>query len=48
MGHDKKIALAMKVKYHTQKFLREPSDQVFVLVLFEKKAPDKVFVFVLK
>ena len=37
MGHDKKIALAMKVKYHIQKFLREPPDQVFVFVLIEKK-----------
>ena len=37
MGHDKKIALAMKVKYHIQKFLREQPDQVFVFVLIEKK-----------
>ena len=29
------LFLWMKVKYHTQKFLREPPDQVFIILLCE-------------
>ena len=36
-GPWQKITMAMRVKYQTQKFLRLPPDQVFVLVLFQKK-----------
>ena len=37
-GPWQKITMAMRVKYQTQKFLREPSDQVFVFVLLEKNS----------